>query len=475
MSHRYIGLVLAGLIAAGSVGLLYMNRHRITTERAMPSSTTPSSLSTSMIHGDSIQQAVSGTTGVLITGTLYAREANQWNAIWMNYITAIDPEIVVNVNERLNDDGDVDLRGFYTRHNNLWKQVEAHANGDVFRQRGDGVMATLPSLLTDISGRGNVPDNTDYGRLLDYQKYPTLDWDVLNDLVVMGAISITEHTTLLGLPVTVFEVYPNRELYYPVTHLRLSVVDDTGIKAKVEEWYRDNTGEPDYRFEVTGIEFGRQVGDEYLTPEFLDSPLSDAEAETSYVESQVYDPSDGHIAPVAQSSHLLYPSVTPIHATFTLSSSVFITGTMEGQRMDSLMWPLQSDVGAGNRYWLVAQELAGQDETALILQGDDSAAGAPFDISWWWPPLWNETNVALNQAIRNRVSGVYHDGVEYDSYELLPQIDAQQQDVYSPWIPYDFLVTWKEMGDIRVVSLVRGLDREGAVELSSEFRKASGR
>jgi len=422
---------------------------------------TPASGAVGTVRGSVREAAGVGLTATMGVKDPFSGEYSDWRV----YQSAFGTDVVVAITES------------YTRGHVLqWRHVLAtqpdremyrqyDENGELYRQMGSALAAEVPPYILELAGGAPGRANR-MGRFIDEERYPVLDQPTIDELVASGEIVAVGNTSILGLEATEYEATTAEA---PITRAKAWLTHD-GIRLRSAQWLRGNTGEPDIVFEAVAVDTTIGMGEMYLTPEYLDSdPGSDPNVATDYLASQEFDPTTGHEAPVPEAEGLLYPRA-PVSQTFTLKTSAFITGTVEGTLYEWAPPTPAASAALGERYWWVVQQLVGRGASATVIQGPEAQALPPVVLPEAWPPAWppDEPSPGYRWANDAHENGVFADAVPYDTYR--PVVSDPRQ--LPHWVP-DALVTWTESTGVRVVLLASGLSRAGAVTLAERYRDAA--
>ena len=417
---------------------------------------------------DEVARSATGTTRVLITGTLQIREGGVLEDRERVAISQQEDD-VVSRQIGLDHAGYVPWMRNYVRQGNLMFQVRQNAEGVADSISGDEINADVPALIESSLGVVELAGDQRLHELIDYLGHPVADMLVIDQMVAEGVITETAATSHLGLAIREFEVNLVDPAYAPTVFARVWLSTPDGYKVKVERWLDETGGEPDVVFLGQNIDTSVDAGDDYFVSSYTD-PDQFGRITTDFVRINVFDPISGTLPSVPEATSLIYPRSLPVSNTFTLDSSVFITGTFDSRLMEGYVRPW--DGSSGDRYWWVTQEFTDTGLAAFVIQGPDMQLDPPVDLAELWPPSWEgvDPTILLEHLYETGATGSFADSTPYSLYGFSDPSLAP----YRVWVPpYDFLLTWQEPGGVRLVVLTQGLTETGAIAFSESYRAAA--
>lgn len=452
----YVALA-AGLLALLTVAVTLVTR---TTDKGAPEFEAES--------GSGLLVGTGVDVGYVVTGTLSVREGEELNDAALFTLAAFGADVATSVIRRLDEYGDVVTTERSSRGPSGRSRIVTDDVGEIMTQYGYQMGASVPIIVAQVANLPTSPTSP-IEMFIDIQTYPVAQATAVADLLGAGTISLAGQAYLTGRSVNIYDVTVGSERF-PVTDARVWMLAD-GLKLKVEEWYRGNTGDADYVHAVEEVVVDVSLGNEFLAEEDISLELS-GENPTDYVEVLPFDPPNEQDAPVSLAPYLLFPATLPISDTYTVASSAFITGTWdigltESKVLDTSSRPF------GERSWWVVQELTGAYGSVVVIQGDEGDVFPPINLVELWPPAWVPITVMDNLDWGYTEIPGDHRFADDTAYEIY-LLEKTNPRVVSGWKePFDYLVTWVESGGIRINFMVESPILQVAIDLASAFRDSS--
>lgn len=389
--------------------------------------------------------------GMVVTHTraISIGSESEWVTVDLMTTTVSEYDEFVSTIEALGGNPTRSAISEFRRNGDRWLRIERDENGVLERQVGRYYAGTsIPEFVRQEIDTRLLPHRLDDSlwKIQHDQHIAISDVD-LSEIVAAGAGHIVEQgNTDMAIPATVVDVQAEPWSEYSI--YRYWIDEEYGVKLRIEK--KDALSETLSITEIVGYELDVDV-----SGVGFDVVLED-NVDTSYYEAQDFDENTEGTVEMPGVSGLLYPTSLPISGTLSLDSATYITGT------NHLDWG-----------WVVTQELSGANqEYVAVLQGDDRA-GLPYTSEGYWPPAWEneDPTTFLGEQLRNHSAFTFGDATPVDVYECSKEGQLPSSRV--PELPCDFLVTWVDGVNNRVVFLAEGFSRVVTEELAEAYRDAS--
>jgi len=331
-------------------------------------------------------------------------------------------------------------------HNGEWLRTKFGPGGNVLYQEWRRVSSRVPGLVDEytLSNWLLDPDALARRALVD-EGYAMVDVVALQELVASHVVTPTGSSMILGRATVSYDIAMDNDTGYSLHRTWLM---PSGLKLAAER--TSPSGDVIWQWIPSGMTEAsdclsetRQIG-------------LQATSQRDYLAVQSFAPPDGMPAPVPLAAHLLY-SENQLPAGYVLTASAFITATMSV--VDQAALP----------GWMVAQEVAGQEDKLVVVLQGDSAVDLPLpQLMKYWPPSWGGSlGSVLGGLYGEAEEGQFDDGTSYrvmltsSATEVPPEVEA---------LDFQVAMEWIQKYDVQVVIIGYGVTASELVALADALR-----
>ncbi|MCB0216050.1 MAG: hypothetical protein KDH92_05400 [Chloroflexi bacterium] len=388
---------------------------------------------------------------MIVTRTHKFQSKGEWEITKVDTAFIADYDTYVVHQERVKDIPGLHPYSDFHRLEDEWLWIDRGADGRIVGQRGRKSEVTVPDLVTSMMDVGIAPPDFDSPSWnIRHDEVVAVSGTDLNAAIAAGDVRlIARGDTELAVRATIVEF---QEVYDggPVTQ-RIWIDELHGVKLRVESEPADSSYHAlielvgyDLDVDLSGFEFRPAV----------DSATASA-IEVNYFEIEAATDDSTRFLNALGVSGLLVPPLRSLNTLVHLDASALIRGTA---------W---DDWG-----WFLAQELSeGSGRGAVVIQGDDRSS-LPLPNQPYWPPDWGEIDPVTWEigTLRDHSRESFADSTPVDVYQCTPNEDLPPG-VFA--LSCDFLITWVDGVNVRVVVLPRGYSRAASLQLADLYRDAA--
>jgi hypothetical protein len=404
-------------------------------------------------------------TNVAISEThSWYNDDSEWVDVDRRFVVADGLDKIIIMTDPLSVSGSAASRKAFYQNDGRRLAQQIARSGEVLEQSGRYKDEEVPAGIAGLAFAVAVNGDPTIQSLANPNKI-LLDESNLASLISSGAVVVSGTTTLLSHSVTVYKATGLAEdvYIYPEAHawvtdggvrLRLDMVDDQGVARE-----RYLASSVSYDVDVASAippvqgEVERQYGVGF-SPELVSL------VRTDYLEASDFTGSGSFSFP--SNMEVLSPT-TPLSNTFQIDGSVVVSGTLQSdqKKIDSQ--------GFMDQYWFVAQGFSGTGgEIILALQSLETMV-LPGHLWQVWPSEWDGDPLGLQIGI--------YDGEETrtfsDSTSVKVLTTTSEVSLGHGVVPIgaDYVVTWLESADSRVVLFGKGISLEALFLAAEAYRQ----